>query len=60
MKTLEARTVGAALQLECSDNARDVINFNKRTNDHFQLRRREDEPGRGKRVGPGGEQLSSN
>lgn len=43
MKTLEARTVGAALQLECSDNARDVINFNKRTNDHFQLRRREDE-----------------
>lgn len=47
MKTLEARTVGAALQLECSDNARDVINFNKRTNDHFQLRRREDEPVRG-------------
>jgi len=34
---LEARTVGAALQHARSDNARDVINFNKRTNDHFQL-----------------------
>lgn len=43
---LEARTVGAALQHARSHNARHVINFNKRTNDHFQLRRRGDEAGR--------------
>lgn len=37
---LEARTVGAALRRARSDNAGDVIKFNKRTNDHFQPRRR--------------------
>lgn len=41
----------------CPDNARDVIKFNKRTNDHFCPRRRGDEAGR-KGVRPVVEQLS--
>lgn len=43
---LQARTVGAALLRAHSDNARDVIKFNNRTNDHFCPRRRGDEAGR--------------
>lgn len=42
---LEARTVEAALQHASSDTVRDVIKFNKGTNDHFQLRKRGVEAG---------------